>query len=279
MRIHATPGMTIVSLYCLLVFSVISGCGGVSKEDCGAADVHIEMSSGQSFAQADLSEDASGLKNDPAPVLPDDARECPPELLTYAADVLGSPVDRVFPYKLGRSPERLYRVYAKTGMGGRVRISGLFMEREGHYLRLDSRAELVGINELLREYRFTRQDFQDPQATFDLFGDIATLHGVSRGMPACSFALTMMTDSETGLQLWLHGTETDEGVIKELCRDPEFVFQGHKWEVSFNLFLPDGRVDQWRLVGKHDPQANANEILRIDVTTIKPPGTLSYPLF
>jgi hypothetical protein len=195
----------------------------------------------------------------------------PPELIREATDALDDRIIVVWPY--GRWFPHSMRLFdvctAKFG-------SSIFMEKDGHYLRLDASAELIGINEVLREYPFTRKDFDDPCAVSRFLGEVIRLRmGNLRIIPTGS--RTLPGAAAYGyVDSWLQGTEKSEAVLRELCRDPELHFEGNKWKVTFNTFNPGGSVDQWKLIGRHDPQANANEILQIEVTRIKPMGTFSY---
>jgi len=198
--------------------------------------------------------------------------EDPPQLLEEAADILGAPVLIVSPCAVGQVSNKVFSVVAEN------RAHGWFILREGHYVRLDSGVELLGINAVLREYRFTRQDFNDPAAVFDFLDAVTALYGVRQGMLGSSQGLMRMRDLRTGLSSWLRGTEKSEAAVEALSRDPEFIFQGSKWRVVFSMFRTDGSVDQFTLLGRHDPQADANVLLQIDVTKIRPRGTFSWPL-
>ncbi len=76
---------------------------------------------------------------------------------------------------------------------------------------------------------------------------------------------------------WLRGSEKSVAVLKDLCKDPQFMFQEDTWTVVFNIFTFDGSVDRWKVIGEHDPKANKNQILNIDVAPLKPAGTFSWP--
>jgi hypothetical protein len=184
-------------------------------------------------------------------------------------------VVQVWAYAVARSSKKVFRVNA-GGRAGRQR--GWFIERDGRYVRLDSGAELIGINEVLTAYPLAREDFNDPGIAHKFLKDILSLNGVGQGMIGSSHGLAMMTGGD-GVRSWLRGTETNEAVLRELCRDPVFAFEGNKWRITFNLFRPDGRVEQFTFIGRHDPQNNTNRMLRIDMDTIRPAGSFSYPLW
>lgn len=289
MRIPMTTRIKITHLqravHLLLVCIAISGCHGVTKEHDAAMSSPGAVTAGKEEASvADMALAGEGTSSSgptqPVPsvsVIVDVCGFSPlsgkeyrrdPQLLEETGDILGSPIVNVWPFVVGRGSNKVFAVAAANGK------RGWFVKREGHYVRLDSGAELIGINEVFRDYRFTRQDFNDPAIVFDFLSHAVSLCGTGQGMPASSHGLLRMGD----LSSWLRGTEKDEAAIKKLCRDPEFIFKGNNWKVTFNMFRPGGSVSQFILSGRHDPQANANEILSMSVTTIRPPGTFSYPL-
>jgi hypothetical protein len=165
-----------------------------------------------------------------------------------------------------RAGKRLYTLVTVSGR------AGIFLEKDGDYIHLNSQAELVGINAVVTEDRFTRADFNDPEKVHSLLARIAGLHQGVRHCPGSSVALRRGLDS-----WWLRGTEKDGAVLRELCEDPVFAFEGNTWTVVFNNFKADGAVDRWRVIGDHDPQRNRNEILNIEVAPLKPPGTFFWP--
>jgi len=153
---------------------------------------------------------------------------------------------------------------------------GMFVERNGTYVQVDSGAELIAINEILAGYEFTRQDFNVPQRVDAFLDEIIWLHTGTPGLtPGSSFGLKTMGPLED----WLRGSEKDEAVLRKLCEDPQFVFDQDVWTVVFNMIRADGAVDRWRVVGRHDRQTNTNEIWAMRRITIKPAGTFSYPMF
>lgn len=193
---------------------------------------------------------------------------CPPELLSKAAKMLQDNVIAVWDVQNDWSSHRLYLVVTYLGE------ESLFMDRDGHYIRLDSGSELIAINEVLQGYRFGREHVNDPQRVFQFLGEITFLHEGPGLVPGSSFALKTMGR----LSDWLRGTAQNQADLLELCEDPDFVFEGNTWTVVFNAIKRNGGVDRWRVVGEHDPEADRNEILRIDVCNILPKGTFSYPM-
>jgi hypothetical protein len=154
--------------------------------------------------------------------------------------------------------------------------AGTFLERDGTYVQVDSGSELIAINEILMEHKFTRQDFDNPQSVETFLDKILWLHSGTPGLITCSsLAFERMRPPED----WLRGVEKDKAILRELCKDPEFAFDGAVWTVVFNVIRSDGAVDRWRVVGEHDPQTNTNEIWGIRSRPFKLPGTFSYPIF
>lgn len=193
---------------------------------------------------------------------------CPPGLLSKAAKMLQDKVIFVWDVQNVWSSQRLYLVVTSLGE------ESVFMDIDGQYVRLDSGAELVAINKLLKEYTFGREELNNPQSVFQFLGQITFLHRGAGLIPGSSFALKTMGR----ISDWLHGTADNEADLRELCEDPEFVFEGSTWTVVFNVIKRDGGVDEWTVVGELSRDSNSNEILGIDIKDILPRGTFSYAM-
>ena len=190
----------------------------------------------------------------------------PAELIEKASRILGGQVVIVWESHNDWSSRRVWTIRTS-------RAEGIFMEKEGKYVHVNSGSELVAINEILSEYQMAQPDFVDARG-FHFLHEVATLHDRSGLM----FLATSALEGLGPLEFWLRGTEKDEAVLRALCREPEFVFEGNTWTVVFNMIRPDGAVDQWTVIGEHDPHADRSEIWKIDVTPLKPPGTFSYAM-
>ncbi len=190
----------------------------------------------------------------------------PPDLITKARAVLGGRIRRVWDAQQDWSSRKVFVIRT-------TKDRGTFMERNGQYVRLDSGAELLGINEVLSDFTFTRSDFSDPGRLVRFLSEVMFSHHGPEGTVA-SGSLQRMG----WLELWLRGNEKDESVLKKLCEAAEVEFDGDVWRVVFNTIRRDGGADQWELTGRHDPDGKKNEIWNIEVTPIKPPGTFSWAL-
>jgi len=193
----------------------------------------------------------------------------PPELIRRARKILNGDGVRVWDMSRDRPSRKLYHVSVVGGM------EGTFLERDGTYVQVDSGSELIAINEILTEYRFTRQDFDSPQSVHLFLSKIIALQSGPIGLiPASNFGLKTIGP----LADWLYGTEKDEAVLRKLFQDPQFVFDDDVWTVVFNVLRPNGAVDRWTVIGEHSPQTSTNAIWTMRRVRIKPPGTFSYPL-
>jgi hypothetical protein len=181
----------------------------------------------------------------------------PPWLVAAARALVGNTIAAIWDYNRESeyAPLRLFDVQAKEG-------SFIFLEKEGRYIWLGANAELMGINEAFSRYRFTKEDFNDPLHTAWFLTEVMRLHeGNSQFTIGCS---TQPPGSGTRFR---NGEE--EALAKEFGQDPKFAFEGDRWKVTFNVFKGYGRVDRWNLWGRHDPNANVNEILRVDISTVR----------
>jgi uncharacterized ubiquitin-like protein YukD len=203
------------------------------------------------------------------PIITDSQGDYTPELIRRASHILNGYTLRVWDGRRDWLSKKLFMVVVMDG------AAGTFMERNGTYIQVDSGAELIATNEILTEYSFTRQDFDHPQRACSFLDEVTALQRDSAGIILGSgFGDKVMGP----LEYWLGREEKDEAVLRNLCRDPEFTFDGDVWTAVFNMIKPDGGVDRWRVVGEHDSQANINEIWGIRVVPLKPPGTFSYAL-
>jgi hypothetical protein len=180
----------------------------------------------------------------------------PPGLLAAARALVGNNI-----WVIWRSNELIFAPVTMFDVDT-TRGSLTFLEKDGHYVWLGAGAELMGINEALSRLPFTRNDFNDPSRVAWFLGEVMRFHeGNNQFTIGCSVeppgSATAFRDKES------------ETLVKELCQDPRFDFEGDLWKVTFNVFKRNGRVDRWNLLGRHDAKANVNEILRVDISTIR----------
>jgi len=270
-----------VFAFFLLVFLLVHGCEipcrhsdmqvikeshGTSQESCGRASGHDPPGLTTAHESPPKLQDRWLMMGPLSAFLDRTTEGCPPELLTEASKVFGERVVQVWGGQTPWWPRK--HVYIIVTYSGK---EGVFLEKDGRYVHVNAGAELLAINEILREIKFTRADFNDPQETHRFLTEVACLHRGPRLVPGSWFILNSASH-------WLRGEEQDETVLIRLCKDPQFTFEGNTWTVVFNVFKPDGSVDEWRVVGEHDPDARANLILASDLAPLKPPGTFSYAL-
>ena len=132
------------------------------------------------------------------------------------------------------------------------------------------------INESLRDYMFSKQDFNEPNSVWAFLQELAALHYDS--YPLVGSGGTLWSIKRDDISSWLRAKEKSEAVFRELCSDPQFVFEGNKWIVVFNVFKKDGGVDKWEVVGEHDPDNKYNQVEKVEISILKPKGTFSWPL-
>ena len=154
-------------------------------------------------------------------------------------------------------------------------ISGCSKSSEDDVMDISAQ-ELAVINESLKDYVFIKQDFDDPERIESFLPELVSLHYNSYLLVGSSGTMRLMERND--ISSWLRAKEKSEVVLRELCSDPQFVFEGNKWKVTFNVFKKDGGVDKWQVVGKHDPENEYNQIDKIEIITLKPKGTFSWPL-
>jgi hypothetical protein len=271
---------------CLLLCLMLTGCGAsigplAKSKSWTQPALPTALETAESSASSPPAEGdsqtvagATGSRVKTATLLPGivdhTGGEYPPGLLSEAMDTLeGRPRD-VLLFRSRSSSMRQFLVI--TDQGDR----GVFIEKDGGYIRLNSGAELTGINLVLRGFRFTRQDFDRPSAVCKFLMAVMFCYEGSIRAPCTTFAVDGLVRDPSE---WLKGTKQTEAQLRELCRDPAFLFEGDRWSITFSAFRPDGGVDKWRFVGRHDPASNVNRILRIDVSDAQPPGTFRYPLY
>lgn len=133
------------------------------------------------------------------------------------------------------------------------------------------------INDSLKDYRFIRQHFEDPDRVKSFLARLVVLYCNGWYHEVASSA-TLRTMERSGLQAWLRAREKSEIVLRGLCSDPKVVLEGNKWKVVFNVLKRDGSVEMWQVVGKNEPEHEYNQIHKIEITTLKPAGTFSWPM-
>ena len=151
-----------------------------------------------------------------------------------------------------------------------------FMLWDGDYIQVNSREGIAAMSEILREYRFTRQYFDDVEEVHWFLETLVGLYGNTPGCYVGSSIMLRISEVGGGVSSWLQGHEKSEAVLRSLCCDPQFMFDGDRWKVVFNVFKPGGAVDQWSVAGTFDASADANTIYNIHIDSLKPKGTFSH---
>jgi len=154
-------------------------------------------------------------------------------------------------------------------------FSGCSKRDEGVSMEGDH-PKLVVINQSLKDYRFLRNHFDETESSCSFLGELVALHYNSYLLVGSSETLRLMERGD--ISSWLRAKEKKEAVLRKLCSDPQFVLEGNKWMVVFNVFKKDGGVDKWEVVGKHDPDNKYNQVEKIKISILKPKGTFSWPL-
>jgi len=135
--------------------------------------------------------------------------------------------------------------------------------------------ELAVINNSLKDYMFTEQDFDEQDRVVPFLEELVAPHYNSHLLVGSTRTLRFMERGD--ISSWLRAKEKSEAVLRGLCSDPQFVFEGNKWRITFNVFKKDGGVDKWQVVGEHDPKNEYNQVEKIEISTLKPKGTFSWP--
>jgi len=136
--------------------------------------------------------------------------------------------------------------------------------------------DLAVINDSLKDHRFIKEHFKDPDRVRYFLADVVMFSCNNYYQEIAtneSLKRMVRTNSVKG---WLRGKEKNEAVFRELWTDPTVELEGNKWKLVFNVFRPDGSVEMWEVVGKNDPEREYNQIDKIEITTLKPKGTFSY---
>jgi len=211
----------------------------------------------------------------PAPALElrDQTKEgCPPELLAQARAAATGDLTRVRDYRRPWTSARLYTFWTEEGKYLK------FMRMGDTYVQINSPSGIGALSDLLGEYRFTRGDFADPEEVHWFLHEVLALYGNSRGAQVGSSVMLRITERDGGVALWLEGTEKSEAAFLELCRDPEFSFDGNQWDVGFHVFQQGGSVERWEVKGEFDSENECNRIHAIDITLVKPEGTFYHEI-
>lgn len=144
-------------------------------------------------------------------------------------------------------------------------VSGCSKSGEDDVMNVSAK-ELSVINNNLKDYMFINQHFDEPDRVCPFLQELVALHYNSYLLVGSSETLRLMERGD--ISSWLRGKEKSKAVLRELCSDPQFVFEGNKWKVAFNVFKKDGGVDQWQVVGEHYPPKKYNQVEKIEITTL-----------
>ncbi len=193
----------------------------------------------------------------------------PPLLISTAERVLRGPVVNVGIHTFDWSSKKIFVVYTKRGK------VGTFTENNAHYIQMNSPSGITAINEVLRDYRFTRQGFADAESVYHFLETVVLLYEGEGRFIGSSVFLGVLGGPE-GIALWSRHSKKIETALRGVCRDPRFVFDGDTWVVTFNVFRPDGGVDQWRVEGEFSPATHSNAIHKMDTNVLKKRGTFAY---
>jgi hypothetical protein len=193
----------------------------------------------------------------------------PPPLISTAESVLRGPVVNVGIHTFDWSSKKIFVVYTRRGK------VGTFMENNGDYIQMNSRSGVSAINEVLRDYRFTRQGFADAESVYHFLETVVLLYE-GEGRPIGSSVFLGTLGGPEGVARWSRHSKKIETALREVCRDPQFIFEGDAWVVTFNVLRPDGGVDQWKVEGEFSPATQSNAIRKMDKRALKKHGTFAY---
>lgn len=200
---------------------------------------------------------------------PDFRTYTPPLLISTAERVLTGPVVNVGIHTFNWSSKKIFVVYTRRGK------VGTFMESNGDYVQMNLPSGISAINEVLRDYRFTRQDFADAESVYHFLETVVLLYE-GEGRPIGSSVFLGTLGGPEGVARWSRHSKKIETALREVCRDPQFAFDGDTWVVRFNVFRPDGGVDQWRVEGEFSPATQSNAIRKAERHVLKKRGTFAY---
>jgi hypothetical protein len=148
------------------------------------------------------------------------------------------------------------------------------MEKNGDYVQLNSPSSLEAINQVLQERPFARESFDNAEAVFHYLSILVDLYEGPYRFVGSSTSLGVL--GPEGIAEWSGGSTEKEALLRELCRDPQFVFDANNWVVSFNVFEADGRVEQWQVAGEFSTATQSNKIHKIARRIVKKRGTFAY---
>ena len=196
----------------------------------------------------------------------------PPELVAKARKALNDEIAEVWEWENDWLSKRVFNF---VGMRGK---EATFLETDGDYVQVNCPSGIPALNEILSEYTFTREDFDNREKVHDFLEQIEHYYGKVGGSCVGS-SIFLETDAQEEVRAdWLQGREKNEAVFKSLCKDPHFKFEGNKWSVTFNVFEADGSVDKWEVTGEYDTETQSNKIYTIDISRLKRKGTFYYPI-
>ena len=147
----------------------------------------------------------------------------------------------------------------------------VFLVGEKEWIRLNDRAGLPALNELLKRYPGRDVFHADKDKVARYVQDVAQLHGGYCRMFLSQYYLNGARQSKG--DPWLRGTEKRPEALYELCHDPICRRHGRTIQVKYNVFIFGGGVEQWTLRGVW---RQGLVIRQIDVRLIRKLGTFDF---
>jgi enterochelin esterase-like enzyme len=189
------------------------------------------------------------------------------QLIARAENALTGDITEIWERTYDWSSKRIFTVCTNR------RDEGIFVEKETDYIQINSGLRIELLNEILREHRIPREDMDQPWPTRRY---LELTVGLCDGTGRCIGSRNFLRNLGSGVSHWTRGSKTAERALRKLCRDPQFVFDGNRWTVEFDVLKPDGGADRWHVTGEFHPETQSNSIDTIKINVLHGPGAFAH---
>ncbi len=193
-----------------------------------------------------------------------------PQLVARAEKALRGNIEAIWERSYNWSSKNIFDVCTDRG------DQGVFVEKGRDYIQINSGLKIELLNEILQEYPITRQDMNRAGSTRHFLEFVVGLcDGPGRTVGSSNF----LRNLGSRVSHWARNDKKTEMALRELCHDPQFVFDGNHWVVEFNVLNPDGGAVRWRVSGEFCPETQSNSIDTIERHVLKKKGTFAYTMY
>lgn len=152
----------------------------------------------------------------------------------------------------------------------------MILYRDNKCYRLDCTEGISIINKILLDYTFPNEYFFDLGEKLNFLDIVTDLY--SKPFHFITTKQEWLAYEKNSELHYLMKSEKSKDEFKKFWVDPNFRFDGNKWDVTYYVLTPLGSIEKWDVSGEFFPDHQVNKILNIIIEEMKPKGSYIYPL-